>query len=325
MAMKPRRDAYAVIVGIGRYRDAQVRRLNYACDDATALREVLVDPDFGAFPEENVKLLLNADASLRSIKGAIGKWLFQNAGPQATAVVFFAGHGGLEADKEGHEKDGLAKYLLPWDAEPEDLFSTGLSDSEFRRLLNAIKAQSVVVFLDACYAAGVTARGARNVAVVSNPFARLSEGQGRLVIASAQPNQQSWEDDSLGHGIFTHHLLEALRGEADRNADGCVSAYEVFAHLQQRVPESARRLSNSVQQPMLCGEESRSIILTRTPERQQRPLPHSPLPSPPDPTALAAVGRGRTADTPTRRFCTGCGAAIKAQQQFCIGCGKRLV
>jgi hypothetical protein len=91
------------------------------------------------------------------------------------------------------------------------------------------------------------------------------------------------------------------------------------------VPESARRLSNSVQQPMLCGEESRSIILTRTPERQQRPLPHSPLPSPPDPTAPAAVGRGRTADTPTRRFCTGCGAAIKAQQQFCIGCGKRLV
>jgi uncharacterized caspase-like protein len=168
--MKPRRDAYAVIVGIGCYRDAQVRRLNYARDDAIALRDVLVDPEFGAFPEENVKLLLDADAGLRAIKGAVGKWLFQSAGPQATAIVFFAGHGGLEPDKEGHERDGLAKYLLPWDAEPEDLFSTGLSDSEFRRLLNAIKAQSVVVFLDACYAAGVTPRGGRNVAVVENPL-----------------------------------------------------------------------------------------------------------------------------------------------------------
>src|SRR6185312_14792677 len=87
--MKPQRDAYAVIVGIGCYRDAQVRRLNYARDDAIALRDVLVDPEFGAFPEENVKLLLDADAGLRAIKGAIGKWLFQSAGPQATAIVFF--------------------------------------------------------------------------------------------------------------------------------------------------------------------------------------------------------------------------------------------
>ena len=317
--MTPQRDAYAVIVGIGQYRDAQVRRLNYARDDAKALRDVLVDPEYGAFPEENVRLLLDGEASLRAIKGAIGSWLFKSAGPQATAIVFFAGHGGLEPDKEGRERDGLAKYLLPWDAEPEDLFSTGLSDSEFRRLLNAIQAQSVVVFLDACYAAGVTPRGGRNVGVVENPFARLSQGRGRLVIASAQPNQQSWEDDSLRHGIFTHHLLEALRGEGDRDADGCVSAYEVFAHLQRRVPESARRLSNSVQQPMLCGEESRSIILTMTPGRRQGPGGST--------GSSGSGGTSRDGGTAasTRRFCIACGAPIAVQQQFCTGCGKRLV
>ena len=320
--MNPNRDAFAIIVGIGAYRDPKIPPLTYARADAMGLRDVLVDPALGAFPEQNVKLLLDTDATLRSIKGAIGKWLFAQAGRSSTVVVFFAGHGGLESDKAGQEKDGLAKYLLPWDADVDDLFSTGLSDAEFQRLLSAIQASSVVVFLDACYAAGVTAQGARNVAIVGNPYARLSEGRGRLVIASAQPNQRSWEHASLGHGIFTYHLIEALRGRADRNEDGCVSAFEVFTHLQQRVPESARRLSNSIQEPMLCGAESRSIILTVTPDWLKHPK--APMPRLPAGDASMAVGRDATTEAPARRFCTGCGAAIAAGKSFCTSCGKRV-
>jgi uncharacterized caspase-like protein len=319
--MSPGRNAYAIIVGIGAYQDKRIPPLTYARADAMGLREVLADPNFGAFPEQNIRLLLDGDATLRAIKGAIGRWLFTEAGKDATVLVFFAGHGGLESDKAGHEADGMSKYLLPWDADPDDLFSTGLSDTEFQRLLNAIQARSVVVFLDACYAAGVTQRGARNIEIRGNPYARLSEGEGRLVIASAKPNQRSWEHESLGHGIFTHHLLEALRGEADRNEDECVSAFEVFTHLQRRVPESARRLSNSLQEPMLCGAESRSIILTVTPDWLKRP--EQPIP-PPAADARPAVGRDVVSEGPTRRFCTGCGAVLLAGKLFCTSCGRRV-
>ncbi len=324
-----RRDAYAVVIGIGRYRDPKIRQLNYACADARALRDILVDPNLGAFPPENVKLLLDDGADLRSIKGAIGKWLFQQAGQQSTVVIFFAGHGGLEPDKEGREKDGMAKYLLPWDSEPDDLFSTGLPDTEFRRLLSAVRAEAAVVFLDACYAAGVTPRGVRNIGIVENVYARLSQGKGRIVIASAQPNEQSWEDDGFGHGIFTYHLLEALRGEGGRDDDGCVSAFEVFHHLQRRVPESARRLCNSIQQPLLCGEETGSIILTLAPPGQARPSPPTEAPvarmldnpraTPMPPARSASPGPGAGS-----RFCVGCGSAIDPRNAFCIRCGRRL-
>jgi uncharacterized caspase-like protein len=317
------RDAYAVIVGIGRYRDSQIRQLKYACADAKALRDTLVDPSLGAFPEQNVKLLLDEEASLRNLKGAIGKWLFQQTRPESTVVIFFAGHGGLESDKEDRERDGLAKYLLPWDAERDDLFSTGLCHTEFQRLLAAVKSQSVVVFLDACYAAGVTAYGSRNIGIVEDVHARMAQGHGRLVIASAEPNQQSWEDDGLRHGIFTFHLLEALRGEGERDEDGCVSAVEVFRHLQRRVPDSARKLCNSNQQPVLRGEESKSIVLTLVAGMSPQATMKAHAPPPASPTTPAPRSR-RTLDESEagQRFCIACGTPIAPRQRFCTRCGR---
>jgi hypothetical protein len=76
---------------------------------------------------------------------------------------------------------------------------------------------------------------------------------------------------------------------------------------------------------MLCGEESRSIILTMTPDRRQRAPLRQPPPPPPAPAIPMAVGRAGAASAPAHRFCTACGAAIMAQQQFCTGCGRRLV
>lgn len=260
--MTLRRNAFAVIVGIGQYQDPKIRKLDFAGADALAFRDVLVDPELGAFPPNNVLLLTDKEATLRAIRRAVGTWLFQNADPESTVVVFFAGHGGVESDKVGTESDGLAKYLIPWDADPDDLFSTGLANADFNRLLRTIKAKSLVVFLDACYAAGVSRRGARDVSVVGNPYDHLSQGEGRLVIASAQPNQRSWEEPGLGHGVFTHHILEGMRGEAAQMGTGPLSALQLFEHLRREVPRTARRLCNSLQEPVLVGEAAKPILLT---------------------------------------------------------------
>jgi len=84
-----------------------------------------------------------------------------------------------------------------------------------------------------------------------------------MVIASAQPNQRSWEDATFGHGIFTYHLLEAIDGKADSDEDGCVSVMDIFRYLQDTVPATARRISNSLQEPELFGDQiSRDVVLT---------------------------------------------------------------
>jgi hypothetical protein len=221
----------------------------------------LADPQLSACSPDHLKLLLDEQATLFNIKHAISGWLFQNATPDSTVLIYFAGHGGLENDKLGAEKDGVSKYLLPWDADLDNLFASALSSVEFHALLNTIRSQRLVIFMDACYAGGVS-KGARDIGMLESPYARLGEGQGRLVIASAQPNQRSWEDQTIGHGIFTHHLLEAMQGKADSDDDGCVSVMDVFRYLQQTVPVSARRMAQNVQDPLLCGDISKDIVLT---------------------------------------------------------------
>ena len=251
---------YALVIGIGDYRDPRIPRLRFTHADAEAFCHHLTDPRRSAFPQDCVKLLLDEQANLFNIKNAVSGWLFQHATADSTVAVYFAGHGGLESDKLGSERDGVAKYLLPWDADPDNLFASALSSAEFHALLNTVKAQRLVMFLDACYAGGVS-QGARDLGIIENPFQKLAQGQGRIVIASALPNQRSWEDSAVGHGIFTHHLLEALQGKADADNDGYVSVLELFSYLQRHVPDTARRIARSLQEPLLCGDLAKDLIL----------------------------------------------------------------
>jgi hypothetical protein len=253
---------YALIIGIGTYKDARIQPLEFAGADARGLYELIVDPNHAGFPEDNVKLLIDEEASLYNIKRHISGWLFKHATDDSTVIIFFAGHGGIESDKTNRETDGIAKYLLPWDADPDNLFASALSNLDFQELLRTIKAERLVGFLDACYAAGVSQRGARDMHIVGDPYTAISQGKGRLIIASAQPNQRSWESKDLGHGIFTHHLLEAMKGKADTNNDGLISALNIFQYLKDAVPKTTRQLSNSVQEPMLSGEASNEIIVS---------------------------------------------------------------
>src|SRR5690554_4978740 len=231
--------SFALIIGISRYSDQAIPDLKCTKADAMALHNVLISKNHIGLAPENIKLLLDEDATLYRIKNAVSGWLFQKATDESTVVIFFAGHGGQESDKTGTEPDGIAKYLLPYDCDRNDLFSSALSNSEFDRLMKTIKARRLIFFMDACYAGGVTRAGARDVGVVEDIGTKLSQGEGRLVIASAKPNQRSWEDERIGHGIFTYHLLEALEGKADLDDDGYVSIWEVFRYLEKNVPVSA--------------------------------------------------------------------------------------
>ena len=89
--------------------------------------------------------------TLRNIKYALGTFLARSAGKDDTVIVYFAGHGAPEIDPRGVEKDGLAKYLIPSDADPDDLFSTALPMDDLQTIFDRIEAERVVAFLDACY------------------------------------------------------------------------------------------------------------------------------------------------------------------------------
>jgi len=267
-ARPPSRDGYAVIIGVGRYDNVGIPPLRYSVADAEAMHKVLTES--GEFKKDNVLLLTDRSdrkPTLRNIKYALGTFLARAAHKNDTVVVFFAGHGAPEVDPRGIERDGLAKYLIPSDADPDDLFSTALPMDDLQTIFGRIEAERVVVFLDACYsgAAGgrtFAARRTRATAVDDLFLERLTRSRGRAIMTASKPAEVSVELPELGHGIFTYYLTEGLRGAGDLNRDGIVSLQELYEYVEQQVVRKSRAVGGN-QHPMMKGELEGILPLTR--------------------------------------------------------------
>lgn len=106
-------NSYALVVGISRYKDERIRELPYTDADAGACSELLTDPRGAGFQKENVRLLLNAEATRNQIIKAVNHWLFNSVAPDSTVLIFFAGHRQTEENNRDPETGGKAHYLLP--------------------------------------------------------------------------------------------------------------------------------------------------------------------------------------------------------------------
>lgn len=260
-------NAYALIIGISNYKDTRIPKLNYTRADAEGIFKFLIDQKRVGLKQDRIKVLLDADATLFNIKNAISDWLFKNADKNSVVFIYFAGHGGVEEDRLGIEKDKLAKYMLPFDSVFDNLFASALSNRDFNELLLSIKSKKLVIFMDSCYSGGVSERKARDVKITEDPYNKLAEGEGRLVIAASQPDQRSYEDAKLGHGVFTYNLLEALSGKADWDGDGYVTVFDIYKYLQDAVPKTAMQLAGGEQEPVLRGDIKKDFVVSVNRER----------------------------------------------------------
>jgi uncharacterized caspase-like protein len=255
----PARNQWAVVIGVGQYESHAIPRLRYTVSDAEAIYNTLVGP--GGFKKDNVLLLTDRSErkpTLRNIKWALGTFLGRSAQKDDTVLIFFAGHGAPEVDTRGLERDGLAKYLIPSDADPEDLYSTALPMDELQTIFARIESERVVAFLDACYSG---AAGGRTFAAKSTRagnvddlfLERLARSKGRAIITASRPSEVSIELPELGHGIFTYFLVNGLQGSADLNRDGIISLQELYEYVEQQVTRKSRAVGGN-QHPVMKGE-----------------------------------------------------------------------
>ncbi len=250
---------WAVVIGAGRYEDPAIPRLQYTVPDAEALHRFLTGP--GGFKPEQVLLLTDRTErkpTLRNLKWALGTFLARSARKEDTVLIFFAGHGAPEVDPRGLERDGLAKYLVPADADLDDLYATALPMDELQTIFGRLEAERVVVFLDACYsgeAGGRTFSSKRTRAGQLDELflERLTRARGRTIIAAARPTELSLELPELGHGLFTYYLLEGLKGAADGDGDRLVTVQELYAYVERQVVQRSRAVGAS-QHPIMKGE-----------------------------------------------------------------------
>jgi serine/threonine protein kinase len=247
------RNGAAVLIGIGEYlHKEQVWPLRYAAHDAETMADVLRDPDVCGFPAQKVKLLADQSASRDAVAHHLSKWLPEQACGAEIAVIYFAGHGMIH--RIGHREEG---YLLPYDADPDDVVTRGILMTDLARWIEAIEASTVIVCLDCCHAAKVLPRGepaaesqGRDMRIKPAMLQELT-GRGRYLIASCDDGQVSLEAETWEHGLFTYHLLDGIRGAGDRDGDGRIGVAELFEHVAEAVERDARALG-MIQKPWSC-------------------------------------------------------------------------
>ena len=271
---------HALLVGVGAYREAWMSAPTTA-NDARALAEILRDPRIAAYPEQQVHVLADADATRAGILTALDALLQQViATPGATALIFFAGHGARHGD---------SYYLLPHDYIPGDVAGSAIAGAEFHAKVSAIRAHArrLVVLLNCCHAGGVgdtvLSDGGSEEAGDPPPvgfYQPLAVGAGQVVISSSRPWQKSGAASQMkpGHTVFGAHLLDALRGQAPGDAAG-IGVFELFGYLSAHVPADAQKITYKdqplAQEPLLYAHQlDQNISVALRPNWQGGTLGH---------------------------------------------------
>ncbi len=236
---------WAVVIGVGEYDSEDIPDLEFAPNDARAVRDFLLSDAAGPFDE--VLYLENERATGAAMREALFVFL-QQADWDDLVVIYYAGHGAPDPGRP----DNL--YLLPTDTELDRLAATGFPMWDVKTALRRqIAAERVLVIADACHSAGTAdgeTVGGGDSNQIAGGFQQLFTPSRRLMLTAANTNEFSLEDARWGgHGVFTHFLLDGLRGAGDMDANGIVTVTELFDHVSTNV----RGATNGRQNPQISG------------------------------------------------------------------------
>jgi hypothetical protein len=171
---------------------------------------------------------------------------------QKTIFLFFAAHGGV---------DSRGAYLLPQRAllpsaaDPQEPDGRRLYLTKILERLKRVKQHhNIILVLDATQ---ITAHWP--LGMLHNDFAaeleklndQIAALPNLIVISASGVDQRSWTSPELRKTIFTHYLIEGLKGHADGNDDGHVSALELYDYASEKVETWVRNNRGAAQAPVL--------------------------------------------------------------------------
>ncbi|MCB0577114.1 MAG: caspase family protein, partial [Saprospiraceae bacterium] len=188
----------------------------------------------GALPDEQIRILVDEDASRDNVLGTIDE-IFGQAGPNDLVIFYFSGH-------------GLNGSFLPIDF---DGFNNKITHEEIAKAFNKCKAKFKLCLADACHSGSLFAmRSADTDPILSQYYQSLAKSvSGTALIMSSKADETSLESAGLRQGVFSHFLIRGLKGEADKNKDKVVTVDELFDFIASNV----RDYTGNRQSPVIKG------------------------------------------------------------------------
>lgn len=218
---------YLVSAGVSDYSKfpGRANNLNLPVKDAKDVADL-----YASKTSVDYALLLNSEATKSRILKAMKK-VFAMAGPNDAVVFYFSGHG---------YPGGFCAY------------DGKLSFAEVRKAMALSKCKSKMIFADTCQSGGMRAE-----AESTNSATAAAKKGSVMLFLSSRTNENSIERPTMSNGLFTAFLLAGLRGSADANGNGRITAKEIFDYVSKKVIEE----SSGKQHPVMWGNFNNNMIV----------------------------------------------------------------
>jgi uncharacterized caspase-like protein len=197
----------ALVIGISEYK-YKLQSLDFCEKDGEDMYEILQSIGFEI--EGNYKLI--GFVKHGQIRDAIISFFTD---PTTTAddvlLFYYSGHGINDADGD--------VYLASSEIDPDIPFKRGVSFGELTKFVNHSNSTRIVTILDCCYSgAAKLSKGHENdaaklgMSIISDKSKTLQQGEGKCLLAASQATQEAFALSEGDNSIFTHFLLEGLKG-----------------------------------------------------------------------------------------------------------------
>lgn len=223
-------DKHALIIAVEDYHDNRFNPVKYAHADAVAIH--------GAFKLHgytNMDVVINTNATKAIVESKVRRFA-RTAVKGDELIFFYAGHGFAEGGKN---------YITCYDTQFDDMARTSVSLQYVMHEFNQSLCERKILFLDACNSgipADASSRGIYSNLSPEEIKELLKDSQYCVAFASCKSDEESFSTPQLNHGIWSHHLIEALLGHANGAlADGrLITGISLQNHLSYEVPRSVR-------------------------------------------------------------------------------------
>lgn len=245
---RPLTDKWALLVGIGQFRNPQAN-LRSPAKDAMDIGRFMVKE--AAFSANHVRVLTDESATRSNILGAIN-WLGSRVRKDDLVVIYVSSHG------TGPQSDG-SNYVVPYDF--DGTAASGIRMQDLGAIIKEkIPSDRVAIVLDVCYAGNAKPKSFQDS---KDYLDEIMQGAGQIVVSACDVDETSLDTyKKYGNSLFTYHWLNAMRNSKKLKG--------AFDDAKTSVMQDARNM-NQKQSPIINYSrwKGNDLVMTAKPTNPQ--------------------------------------------------------
>lgn len=227
-------------------------QLNYCVADA----ELIYD-NYSQFNCQFKKLLLDENATKDGILKSFQD-IKEIIRDEDYFIFSFAGHGFTICDDQ-ENINSKNSFICPQNFDPQYWDITAISLYDLKEQINSLKANSKLVFFDACHSGGALRKISEEFNLrdieIANLIEILGNNAGTCIFTACDSHETAGENGEIGHGIFTHSLIESLE-ELGRD-----KKHALFEEVHSLVSTKVKTATSNEQNPKVkCNEDDFKVL-----------------------------------------------------------------